>query len=134
MSTVSTTSQIAAQAAAGRAAKIGPGDDADQLRQMAAEFVNMTFYGTLMREFREAQGQTMLDGGAGGRAFMRQLDTELIRRISHRGDAPLVDAVIRQLGGTSTQDVKATHNLNSYLEAGRDPRPHIARNIDVRSH
>jgi hypothetical protein len=69
------------------------------LRQKATEFVNQVFYGTLMREFRNAQQPTMFDGGPGGTAFIRQLDMELISRISQRGDSSLADALLRQLGG-----------------------------------
>ena len=74
-----------------------------QLRQKASEVVNQVFYGTLLREFREAQQPTLLDRGPGAKIFMRQLDMELIHRISQRGDAPLVDALIKQLGGDKYQ-------------------------------
>jgi len=34
-----------------------------ELRQKANEFVNMAFWGTLLREFRQAAEPTILDGG-----------------------------------------------------------------------
>ena len=74
-----------------------PGQCDKQLSQAASEFVNNVFYGTLLRQFREAQEPGIFDGGRGGKIFERQLDMELIKRISQRGDAPMADAVIKQL-------------------------------------
>jgi len=69
------------------------------LRQKATEFVNQVFYGTMLREFRNAQKPTILDKGPGASSFIRLLDMELISRMSQRGDSSLADALIKQLGG-----------------------------------
>ena len=69
------------------------------LKTLANQVVNEVFYGTLMREFRNAQTPTLFDQGPGATTFIRQLDSELISRISQRGDSPLAKALIRQLGG-----------------------------------
>lgn len=69
------------------------------LRQKATEFVNQIFYGTMLREFRNAQKPTILDGGPGSSSFIRLLDMELISRMSQRGDSSMADALIKQLGG-----------------------------------
>ncbi|MBN1763974.1 MAG: hypothetical protein JW860_01850 [Sedimentisphaerales bacterium] len=92
-----------------------------QLRQKASEVVNQVFYGTLLREFREAQQPTLLDSGPGVKTFMRQLDMELIHRISQRGDAPLVKALIKQLGGDR-------YKLESNLSEAKAIRPVTVRN------
>lgn len=82
------------------------------LRKLASEFVNHVFYGSLLREFRDSQQSTILDGGPGGSTFMRQLDMELIGRISKRGDAPLVDALLRQWDKSHTlsSEIKRANN------------------------
>jgi len=69
-----------------------------QLVQKANEFVNQVFFGTLLREFRESQQPTLLDRGLGSSAFIRQLDQELISRIS-QVDKPsaVTKALLRQL-------------------------------------
>ncbi|MCK4629004.1 MAG: hypothetical protein KAT56_08365 [Sedimentisphaerales bacterium] len=69
------------------------------LKTLANQVVNEVFYGTLMREFRNAQTPALFDQGPGATTFIRQLDSELISRISQRGDSPLAKALIRQLGG-----------------------------------
>ena len=69
-----------------------------QLIQAANEFVNQAFYGTLLREFRAAQHNPYFDNGPGGKIFMEQLDTEIIRRMSQRESSPLAQALIDQLG------------------------------------
>ena len=63
----------------------------------ANEFVNQVFLGTMLREFRNAQQPTIVDGGSGRGTFARQLDLELIKRISQGGQSPVVSAVLRQL-------------------------------------
>ena len=68
-----------------------------QLARKANQFVNQVFYGSLLREFREAQQPTIFDNGPGGMTFMRQLDMELIKRISGRGDSPIAQAIVRKL-------------------------------------
>ncbi|KPK77641.1 MAG: hypothetical protein AMJ79_02555 [Phycisphaerae bacterium SM23_30] len=68
-----------------------------QLVRHANEVVNQFFYGTLLREFREAQEPTIFDRGPGGRTFIRQLDMELIKRISQGGGSPLTEALLQQL-------------------------------------
>jgi len=68
-----------------------------RLMKTAGEFVNQAFYGTLMREVRNAQEPTLFDRGPGGMTFIRQLDQELVNRIGRRGEPGLVDAVVRYL-------------------------------------
>lgn len=75
----------------------------DKLRQSVSHVVNQTFYGTLLRQFRQAQKPTLLGKGPGGSTFVRQLDMEFIERMSQRGDAPLTDAIIKQLTGGNQQ-------------------------------
>ena len=79
-----------------------------QLREKASELVNNVFYGTLLRQFRDAAEPVLLGNGPGGDAFQRQMDMELIKRISQRGDAPLVDAIMKQIAG----DSKTARTLN----------------------
>lgn len=69
------------------------------LKTLANQVVNEVFYGTLMREFRNAQTPALFDQGPGATTFIRQLDSELLSRISQRGESPLAKALIRQLGG-----------------------------------
>jgi len=73
-----------------------------QLVQKANEFVHQVFFGTLLREFRESQQPSLLDGSLGSSAFIRQLDQELISRISQT-DKPsaVTKALLRQLDKTS---------------------------------
>ena len=68
-----------------------------QLRQKANEFVNQVFWGTMLREFRQNQQPTIFDGGPGSSTFVKQLDMELLKRISEKGDSPLTRALIKQL-------------------------------------
>ncbi len=84
------------------------------LRQKASEFVNQIFYGTLMREFRNAESSGLFGGGPGGSTFKRQLDTEFIKCISQRGDAPLVDSVLNKIKGGATIKYKIDQALNAY--------------------
>ncbi len=88
-----------------------------QLVQRANEVVNQVFYGTLLREFREAQEPTIFDKGPGGQTFIRQLDMELVKRISQGGNSPLTEALVKQLApqganGLNTVQVE-TQNLAS---------------------
>jgi len=71
-----------------------------ELRQKANEFVNMAFWGTLLREFRQAGEPTILDGGPGRETFTQLLDMEIVKRISTRGETPLAEALLKQLGGS----------------------------------
>jgi len=57
-----------------------------ELIQNANLVYNQIFWGTLLREFRETSEPTVLDGGRGGAIFTRQLDQEIIRRMSLRGE------------------------------------------------
>ena len=67
------------------------------LIQKANELVNTVFWGTMLREFREASETTMFDGGSAGATFTRQLDLELIKRISERGSSPIADMLAKKL-------------------------------------
>ena len=78
------------------------------LVQKANEFVNQVFYGTLLREFREAEEGTIFDNGPGAKTFIRQLDMELIKRMSGRKASGIAEAVARQLGkGSRTPNLTA---------------------------
>jgi len=68
-----------------------------KLRELASEFVNQIFFGTLLREFREGQDNAIFGNGPGGTTFVNQLDNVLIERMSKRGGGPLVDAVMKQI-------------------------------------
>jgi len=69
--------------------------------ELANRFINQAFYGPLLREFREAHSSPLLNGGSGGEAFRRQLDQELIDRMSGRDLSPLTRAVLRQMGSSA---------------------------------
>jgi len=71
-----------------------------ELRQKANEFVNMSFWATLLREFRQASEPTILDGGPGREPFTQLLAMEIVKRISTRGETPLAEALLKQLGGS----------------------------------
>ena len=87
------------------------------LVQHANEVVNQVFYGTLLREFREAQEPTIFGKGPGGQTFIRQLDMELIKRISQGGGSPLTEALVKQLAPQGANGLKTvqveTQNLAS---------------------
>lgn len=73
-----------------------------ELQALANRFVNQTFYGTLLRNLRESSQGTVMDSGPGSMTFIRQLDQELIKRISERGDSPVAAALVRKLGRSAT--------------------------------
>jgi hypothetical protein len=79
-----------------------------QLRRQVSEVVNNVFYGTLLRQLRESQRSDILDKGPGGTTFIRQLDLELIKRISQRGDAPMVDTIMKKITGTKLEQLYST--------------------------
>lgn len=68
-----------------------------RLAQLANQFVNQAFYGTLLREFRQGNRPSMFDKGPGGTTFVRQLDMELVKRMAPRGDSPLAQALLSRL-------------------------------------
>ena len=68
-----------------------------ELVQKANQFVNQIFWGTLLREFRDAHKNPIFDNGPGSQTFVRQLDQMMIERISQRGKSPLTDALLKQL-------------------------------------
>jgi len=79
-----------------------------QLRQQVSEVVNNVFYGTLLRQLRDSQNSGIFDKGPGGTTFIRQLDSELIKRISQRGDAPLVDTIMEKITGGRLKQLYST--------------------------
>jgi len=85
--------------AAAAESKSAEGDASKPLKVLVNQFVNQVFYGTLLREFRNAQQPTLLDNGPGAQTFLRHLDMELISRISQRGESALSRAVLKQLLG-----------------------------------
>jgi Rod binding domain-containing protein len=90
-----------------------------ELRQKANHFVNMAFYGTLLREFRQASEPTILDGGKGSGAFTQMLDMELVDRMSQNGSSPLAEALLKQLGAArySAQDLNTSASLFDAAQA-----------------
>lgn len=82
----------------------------------ANEFVNNVFYGTLLRQFRDAQQPTMFDKGPGGTTFLRMLDTELIKRMSQRGASPVAKSVINQLS-KAQNPTRILPNAKKYFDA-----------------
>jgi len=68
-----------------------------QLQAKANELVGQIFYGTLLREFRESSETPFLSGTPGGTTFLRQLDQEIISRLSKRQCSPLADTLVKQL-------------------------------------
>jgi len=68
-----------------------------QLAQKARELVNQVFWGAMLRDFRQNRPPTIFDGGPGSSTFIRQLDMELLKRISQKGDSPLAQALIQKL-------------------------------------
>ena len=75
-----------------------------KLAQAANEFVNQLFWGTMLREFRNASSGTILDNGPGSDTFARQLDQALIKKISSANILPWAEPLAKQLSGaTPTQ-------------------------------
>lgn len=99
-----------------------------QLVQKACEFVNQVFWGAMLREFRGNRTPTIFDGGPGSDTFVRQLDMELLKRISQKGGAPLADALLRQLDPQGIKqglklsriDSAYQHNRTTNLIADKD--------------
>ena len=71
------------------------------LAQVANEFVNQVFYGPLLRELRDNQNNPYFGNGPGGQTFMRQLDMEMVKRMSGTKPDPLAQSLIRQLSRNS---------------------------------
>ena len=69
------------------------------LPQLANEFVNNVFWLPMLREFRQSQQPSILGKSPGAQTFIRQLDMELVKRMSQQGKAPLVESLLRQLSG-----------------------------------
>ncbi len=87
-----------------------------ELVQKANEFVNQIFWGTMLREFRDAHKNPILDNGPGAQTFVRQLDQMMIERISQRGKSPLTDVLLRQLDPRG-------------FKAGNYKKNHVAKSI-----
>jgi hypothetical protein len=86
-----------------------------QLIQKANEFVNQAFWGSMLREFRSGREPTILDGGPGSTTFVRQLDMELLKRVSQKGNTPLAQALLRQLDPNGIKrGLKLSQSDNSY--------------------
>lgn len=79
-----------------------------ELVSAANEFVNNVFYGTLLRQFRDAQKPTILDSGSGGSAFRRMLDGELIKRMSRRGTSSVAMPLVRYLSKNQNRTAALT--------------------------
>jgi len=90
-----------------------------ELVQKANQFVNQIFWGTLLREFRDAHKNPILDNGPGSQTFVRQLDQMIIERISQRGKSPLTDALLKQLDprGFNAGNYKNNHVAKSVSQA-----------------
>ena len=69
------------------------------LEQAANQVVNQVFWGAMLREFRSSHQDPILGDSPGAGTFVQQLDQVLLERMSQRGKSPLVDALLKQLGG-----------------------------------
>lgn len=76
------------------------------LVEAANEFVNQAFYGPLLRELRESQNNPYFDNGPGGKTFLRQLDMELVRRMSGNKPSAIAESLLRQLDANYRSAVK----------------------------
>ncbi|MBI9016611.1 MAG: hypothetical protein JEZ07_05035 [Phycisphaerae bacterium] len=88
-----------------------------ELRQKAAEFVNKIFYGTLMQQMRQASDNPIFGKTPGMNIFQNQMDSEIINRISQSGDAPLVDAIMKQLTNKPGNQAKMEMPEQNYYQA-----------------
>lgn len=89
------------------------------LQAKANELVGQVFFGTLLREFRESSEMPFLSGTPGGTAFLRQLDQELITRLSRRQPSPLADALVKQLQSKAQARYAVEASLHEAAETGR---------------
>ena len=90
--------------------------DNSELRAKAAELVGNTFYGTLLREFRETSEDGIFSGGFGGKAFQQQLDNVFVSEMSKQENNSLIDSVVRQLSRNpknNTTSILSKINLNA---------------------
>lgn len=90
-----------------------------QLAQKANEVVNQLFWGTMLREFRNASSGTILDSGPGSDTFARQLDQELIKRISSTIVTPWAEPLVKQLSGATPSQQLSLSGAQSSLSAER---------------
>ncbi|MBN2376817.1 MAG: hypothetical protein JXD22_10465 [Sedimentisphaerales bacterium] len=90
-----------------------------ELVQKANQFVNQIFWGTLLREFREANKNPIFDNSPGSQTFVRQLDQMMIERISQRGKSPLTDALLKQVDRQSSS-VGNNNNFESKSAGSMD--------------
>jgi len=91
----------------------------------ANEFVNNVYYGTLMREFRRSQGNGLFGNAPGGKIFMEQLDTELIRRMSNsKHVSPLAQALVDRFTRDVSVAGRTTGTANGKVDAGRQSFDH----------
>ena len=80
----------------------------------ANEFVNKVYYGTLMREFRRSQGEGLFGNTPGGKIFMEQLDSELIKRMGSRNRvSPLAQALVDRFTRNGSTAGKANGKVDS---------------------
>lgn len=67
------------------------------LATQANELVNQVFYGTLLREIHEENKNPLFGSGPGGMTFVRQLDMELVKRMSGGKPSPIAQSLIHKL-------------------------------------
>lgn len=72
-------------------------DNRSELIRLTNQVVNQVFYGTLLREFREAQENPFMGGGPGGQTFVRQLDMAIIERISGSKPSGVAEQLFKEL-------------------------------------
>ena len=91
----------AAQAARGTTIPASPSSlrtTNSELRTVVDEFVGLSFFGTLMRQFRQSQDMNSpFHGGQGEKIFAAQLDAEFAQRIGQRFQSTLGETMYRQL-------------------------------------
>lgn len=105
-------------------------NDNSELRAKASELVASTFYGTLLKEFRESSDSGMFDGGFGGKAFQQQLDTVFVTEISKQSNNSLVDSIVRQL---SRQPKQSTSDILTKIDLTGISQTQIKPSVDIMS-
>ena len=73
---------------------------AAQVRPLARQWVNQTFFGTLLKQARQSplsEGAHMFTGGRGGNAFGSLLDQHLSEGAGGGSAEKLVDALVNQI-------------------------------------
>ena len=77
------------------------------LREAVDAWVGLSFFGTLMRQFRASQDTSSpFHGGQGERIFGARLDQEIAERMGRRFRSRLGASIYRQLKGSAKRTVR----------------------------